>query len=380
MGMMLLVAAAVMQPNLKSNWINFIREKSSLFLLLYVLSLWISIFWTTDFTYFIQRSVIYLPLAVLPFSFFSFRNELKPEQRKLLWLFFLLLVFLGNMFSTTNYLLHKENYDLAYGFSKVIPTPFKNDHIRYSMAVICAIPIGLFLHNQLTSKWMRVMNVVNIVFNIVFLHILSAKTGLVGLYLIGFLFLAHVLYQSKTRKWGIILLAGMALTPILAYQVSSSFRIRLSYLRYSFHEMRNSSQQAQVSDEGRLISYQYALEELRKNPWFGVGLGDVYRVMDDKFHRDFPTRTEEPLLPHNQFLMAWLAAGILPLLFLMGAQGYFGWKSFRSGVIYFALFTVMFIGMTVDSLFETQYGTCIFCFIILGFFNHFHKPFKMNYS
>jgi O-antigen ligase len=376
-GMMTLVGAALLHENVFQNFKSFLANRSYVVMSLYYVVMAITFFWSEDHHYFFQRMTIMLPFLVLPFSFHSFSKENSNWLRYIL-IFFLILVIAGNMYSLWNYFGHKSEYDLGYSYSKVIPTPFKNDHIRYSMAVVAAIAYGLYLLEKYSKLWPRILLIGMILFHVVFIHVLSAKTGLVSLYLLAFLYLVYLLKKKSTRKWAFLVLSFIILTPLISYQYSTSFRNKLWYLQYSLVEMKNNNRQVNVSDEGRIVSYQYAWENIRKYPILGVGLGDVYHEMDIRFKRDFPARTDEPLLPHNQFVMVLMAGGILALLYLIFFQIFWFMKTWRNEFLHFSIFGILLFGMMIDSLFETQYGACIYVFLILFNDSHLYKSFIMN--
>lgn len=364
MGMMALLLAALIHPQLKSNWNQFMKDRAYLIMSVYALIMMITVAWSTDMHYAMQRITIVLPFLVLPFSFFSFRDQSKHWGTIGIYLF-LICLSMGNLVSLTTYFSNKEFYDASYGFSKVIPTPFKNDHIRYSLAVAigCAMILQLFIASASTK--MRLFWTALFLFFTIFIHVLSSKTGIISYYLVCFLFFLSMFRKGKGWKVKLGMVLLLVLIPFLSYRFSNTFRRKLSYLEYSLHEMANSKAQANVSDEGRVISYRYAWNIIQQSPWFGVGIGDVYHEMDIRFKRDFPERTEEPLLPHNQFLMSWVAGGIFFCLYLLFFQTVWFIRFRRRGFLSLAVFTVLFLAMLFEPLFETQYGACIYVFLIL---------------
>ena len=137
-----------------------------------------------------------LPFLILPFAFHSFKNWKETWFNNLMILFVALNI-IGNTNSLINYFSHKEMYDLGYSFSKVIPTPFKNDHIRYSIAVVISIVFCVEFFQRQKNKWLKIIFIIVALYDILFLHILSAKTGLLAFYLIAFIFMIkHILQFS----------------------------------------------------------------------------------------------------------------------------------------------------------------------------------------
>ena len=129
--------------------------------------------------------------------------------------------------------------------------------------------------------------------------------------------------------------------------------------------MGNSDKETNISDEGRLISYNYALQIIRQHPLIGVGLGDVFDEMKQKYQIDFPGKNVEILLPHNQFLMAGVGIGIIGMIYLLLMQISIYKLVKKSDFLYLSFCIITFFAMMIEPLYETQYGTCIFLFFLL---------------
>lgn len=312
-GMMILISSAILNVKLFSNIRTFVRKPHLVLITLYFVLFSVSYFWSEDIGYFKERMQIMIPFLVLPFSFFAM-NRWEMRWYDALILLFILLNLSGIGWSLFQYFQHKENFDAGYGFSKVIPTPFKNDHIRFSLAVVMSICFCVDLFTKYTKTFIRALIIAVILIDVIYIHILSAKTGIVAFYLVALIFIIQVIFSTKFRKLGVASLFVLAILPFVMYFVFPSFKNKIGYIRYSISQINNSEKETNISDEGRLISYQYALEIIRLHPVTGVGLGDVYNEMKQRYARDFPGKDYVPLLPHNQFLMAGVAIGILGML------------------------------------------------------------------
>lgn len=305
-----------------------------------------------------------IPFLVLPFSFFSM-NRWEMKWYDMLILLFIVLNLSGIGWSLQNYFQHKENFDAGYGFSKVIPTPFKNDHIRFSLAVVMSICFCADLFLKHTNLFIRILLAFVILIDIAYLHILSAKTGIVAFYLVALIAVIQVTFSTKFRKLGVASLFVLAILPFVMYLVFPSFKNKIGYIRYSISRMGNKQKEANISDEGRMISYQYAFEIMREHPVIGVGLGDVYGQMKERYDRDFEDKETVTLLPHNQFLMAGVAVGILGIVYLLVMQVSIYRLVRKNDFLYLSFCIIMFFAMMIEPLYETQYGTCIFLFFLL---------------
>lgn len=356
MGMIGFSICAVAMPNLGARVKTLWHDKQALGLMACTALPLLSFFWSQNTAYWFERAQIMIPCLVLPAMFSLYRA---PHYRwvdywKTTWI--IASVF-GMGFSVWQYLQHKESIDAAYGFAKHMPTPFKNDHIRFSLAVCISI---MFCVERAIKKQTVLWGSIAFI-AVVYLHWLSAKSGLVALYGMAFFAIAYFMVQAKYRKPALMALLFFTALPVLMYQVSTPFKNKIGYFLYSLEQMQNNQVQAQVSDEGRLISYRFALQHIQAHPLIGVGLGDVYDTMQADYQQHVGGNQAGPsLLPHNQFLMSAMSAGLFTIpiwlwtLFLL-------WKEEGQGKIMRRFFWgLVFFAMMIEPLFETQYGVSVF--------------------
>jgi len=363
-GMMILLANAIINAHLGANLKRFMTKTHLLLITGYFLLLSLSFFWSADKVYFNERFQIMIPFLILPFSFFSV-SRWGMKWYDILILLFIILNLGGIAWSMGQYLQQKDAYDIGYGFSKLIPTPFKNDHIRFSIAVVMSICFCVDLFSRQKNLWAKIGLVVVVLIDVLYIHILAAKTGILSFYLVTLLFIIYMLFSLEYKKMGIIILFISLTLPFIMYALFPSFKNKIGYIRYTIDQLGNTERQANVSDEGRLISYEYAIESIRKNPWKGVGLGDVYHEMALRYENEFKGQSAKVLLPHNQFLMVGMAVGVFGIIYLL-LMLFFILKIVRKNdFLYFSFCLLMLLTIMIEPLFETQYGTCIFLFFLL---------------
>lgn len=363
-GMITLFGNALLHPNLLSNLKSFFKHPLLLILSGYFVLFSISILWSKNTSYYFERLQIMLPFLVLPFAFHSV-SFLNRKFLDAIVAFFIILLCGGISWSLIQYLGNKSVFDEGYGVAHVIPTPFKNDHIRFSLAVVLSICFTIDFMIRFQQKWLRPGLILLLIYQVLYLHILSAKTGILLFYILAFCFLCYLISQKPYRNFAIASLFALLILPIIMYSISTSFRNKISYVRYSISQMKNRELQPEVSDEGRIISYKYALDAIMKKPFMGFGLGDVADEMKTYYTRDFPGRNVVVLLPHNQFLMAGMAVGILGILYVLLLQILLLKRLLSIGFLGFAFGLMMFFTMMIEPLYETQYGTCMFIFFLL---------------
>jgi O-antigen ligase len=363
-GMMTLVGNAFLNANLVNHFKSFFSKPHLYLLSGYVLLLGSSFFWSQDIHFFNERILIALPFLLLPFAFHSMKPFSKQWFDALL-LFFITLCFLGMTWSLFQYIQHKEAFDAGYGFSQVIPTPCKNDHIRFSLAIVLAICFSVQLIATSNKKILNTILIFFTLFAISYLHILSAKTGLLAFYMVSLLFIGKLIRQKSTRKKGLLIVPFLFTLPIIMYMGSTTFRNKIAYVNYSISQIKNANKETNISDEGRLISYSYALDCIKAHPWFGIGLGDIRQEMKTHYQQDFGNTSVTVLLPHNQFLMLGMAIGLPGIMYLLLMQFSLFRFVYRRDFLCVLFLCIMFLAMMVEPLYETQYGTCMFLFFLL---------------
>ncbi|MBP6568867.1 MAG: hypothetical protein KA270_16960, partial [Saprospiraceae bacterium] len=153
------------------------------------------------------RGVMKFLLVLFPFFIFA----LKPQEnvvRNFIYLF-LGLMLLSSFYSLFHYFSDISNMASVYKVSKVIPVLSFGDHIRISWVTVISCLLALYLMAETNSRFSKVSLGVYIIFQMIFLHLLGSKTGLISLYLT---LMILALYTLKGKaKWLIILIAPLIL-------------------------------------------------------------------------------------------------------------------------------------------------------------------------
>jgi len=80
--------------------------------------------------------------------------------------------------------------------------------------------------------------------------------------------------------------------------------------------MIQRGQTANYSDGERVRSLQIGVDMIKKNPVFGIGIGDI-RDASHEYYADWFPDSQKKILPHNQFILAWASYGIFGLIFFL---------------------------------------------------------------
>jgi len=268
----------------------------------------ITYFWSTDHHSWHERFDTKLPVLFLPLAF-GFLPKFNIKQLQVFTIGVGLMMLMGIGYSTWFYISRPAYYIHEYNFSNILPTLVENDHICFSLSVALFTGWCVYVFPYLQSKAVKWFTGITIVLCSVFLHLLSAKSGLVAWYL---LVLGWSIYVGlKKSKWlGLGMVACFVLFVALAFRYVPTFQQRISYVKYTYDVYKGGNITGDYSDMGRMISYDIALKLIKQHPLTGVGAGDILEEMKKGYDQWYPqVKEEQRLFPHNQFLTIALGCG-----------------------------------------------------------------------
>lgn len=335
------------------------------------MGLFLLVFWGSweaqDTGYWLSRLRIKLPFLLLPLTFFFLP---RPANRVLDGLLYYLVVLLSlvSLGVLLNYLVDMEAINQLIKQGKAVPVP--GNHVRFSLLLVLGCLSALYLYFQgyfWRKPWERYLQLGMAAFLFVVIHVLSVRTGIVVLY--ATLFLLAVRFVLKTRRywWGVALLAGMLIFPLLAYQAMPSLRAKIDYVQYDLFMYRHGHTDQALSDAGRWVSLQVGWEVFREHPWLGTGVGNLKQAVYDRYALDYSHIPEERWwMPHNQFLSMLASTGLLgTLLFaflffypLFHARNYQHW-------LLLGLYTMTTLSFLVENTIENAMGVGLFLYYTL---------------
>jgi O-antigen ligase len=318
--------------------------------------------WSKDLGIYAKSMQLHLPLLAIPIGIFSFKY-LDAKQLQYIFYTYILFCFGGVVWSCVKYFGNKAKFDNDYVFSHVIPTPFGQDHIRFSIAIVMAIWFCYFCIQHTSFTVIKYATSILLLAFVAYLHILSVKTGLLAFYILCLYAIVHQIIVRRQFIMGILGLALLVLLPIIAYKTSATFYNKMHYFQYSLVEMKNTKTDLAISDKGRLFSYNIAKNVIAEHPILGVGAGGVDYYLQQQFIQLLPnTIPIKTFLPHNQLLMMLLVAGVFGGVVYL----FFLWIPFamhyRHSALFVGYWLILFIPQMVEPMLETQYGITIHLF------------------
>lgn len=319
---------------------------------------------STNMEYYLERMRIKLPFILLPLAFIGL-PKLIARQLNGVFYFFLVLLALTSVGVLINYGIEYQTSNEKIRIGQAITTPI--NHIRYSLLTAVGIWLGvrLWLNRYfLKYEWERHLIKAITVFLVVFIHVLSVRSGLLALYVSSVVVLIYYILVNKKILLGVLGLAGVILLPIAAYLLFPSFKTKVHLTRHNI-QVYQQGEIGDYSDTQRLVSYQMALKAASSSPVFGLGTGDVRDVVEAAYAEHRPTLPKRKL-PHNQFLFVLVSVGWMGLLAF--SLCFFGPllmnRGFRDWLL-LAVYTIVGCSFLVEATLETAIGTAFSLVFVL---------------
>ena len=353
-GMAVLVGSAVVHC-CKRGIRQFELEKPLLVYTSVFLMYLVTGFYSEDKQFFTERIRVCLPFLLLPFAFSL--QMLDKEKKWSLWLFYyLLLASVTTIWSTISYFLVYDSIGLFTENGTLLPTPI--NHVRYSLMVAFAIFVGIHLFFNFGFKhWSGKFFILLLVaFLILYLHFLAVRGGIVGFYLsMVFIGLREIIARKKMRH-SIVAVSILAIS-LTSFGLIPSFQKKFQVTCQSVSSMLQKREIENTSDNGRVKSVEAGINVGISNLWTGVGMGDVKNEVVKYYREDSSDWASRELLPHNQFVFVFAAAGLPGLIWFTFAVLYpiFYYRFWRYNLI-MGFNLIMLSSFLFDHTLETQIG------------------------
>lgn len=355
---------------------SWFKDRYWLFGLLWIAWFALTWFWSEDKADWLSHVQVKLPILLLPLAFAGL-----PAISRKQWLWVVAIqsgaLLMGCAWSLSFLFSNPAAYIEGYKVSHLLPTPADRDHITFSMAVALCIVALQQSWIWYVARWQKGLALVAMIFLAAYLHILAAKTGLLAFYIFIVLLLVYQLWQRRFLTF-ILSMAVLVLGSWAAFSYVPTLKHRADYVKYTFVRWKEGHRDLNLSDAGRAISYQMALQIIENHPVAGVGAGDMRTAMQQEYLIHHPeVEKVQVLLPHNQMLIIALGAGVgCALLFCF-------WlfipvlqvKQSRNGYYLFVIWFLLMIPLLTDPFLEMQFGLSVYLMSLLWHRNLMNKPF-----
>lgn len=330
----------------------------------------ISGLWSEDLSQWSQVIRIKLPLLLLPLCFAGENNFSFKDWQRIAFVF-LALVFGGICQSLWHYAQNVHAIHAAYLKAYTIETPLGNDHVRFSLLVVIAILTIVLLwtlSGKKLKKIIRILLLILVAIDILYLHVLAVRTGLICFYLGAFIFLIWLLTRQKRINFFLIIL--LLLVPVASYFIFPTFKNKIHYLKYDLSFVQKNVYLPGSSDGNRFASIKAGWTLLQQNPFSGVGFGDIKNETEKFYETNFPQMSkDDKILPSSEWMMygsgtGW--PGIILLSFILLTS--FFVKNLRNNIFWTLLNIFIALSYLFDIGLEVQYGVFIHSFILLWWY------------
>lgn len=303
------------------------------FVLYYAGSL-ISLFYSLNQSEAIRKLVLKLPVLFFPLILISMKlcsAEIKSRMTQ----GFQIAIYIPAVVSVYNYFLNKKLFDQLILESKPLPVEFGYGiyHIQFSILLAASVLIGVYLFLKrkqfLFSRLSVRVNAILTLLNLIFIHILSARTGLLALYA-GLAVLAFTEGSRLNLKLKLAGLIAAFAVPALMLTFSTSLQNRLSNTIEDLKVVWAGKNANDYSFAMRVQAWKNATEVIGKYPASGVGIGDADSVLKQNFAVSNPAiEIHNRKNPHFQFLETAVQSGLItaflflaiPFIILFGKKG-----------------------------------------------------------
>lgn len=380
LSVIVLIANAFAQNDLKARFQSVLANPLLLAISALFLITLISGIWSDDKSVWLKSCIMKLPLLFFPFVFVG-QKGFKRKHWILLSIAWIALCVCGSFWTMFQYLQSKENFEAQYQTAKVLPTWSGDSHIRFSIAVVAALLLWLKLEDSdyLKNGGMKWILRFLMVWMMLFLLILSAKTGWVGLFFVVLPLGLYYLVKNGYRKTALFLMLVVFALPFIAYKSIPTFRERINYVSYQLINFGEKQTAGVYSDHNRLLSIKAGWDIFRDNWLTGVGYGDTKQAMRNWFDVNADqVPVAERFRPLNQWLNAGAASGILgmvivsiPVFLPFFMQG---WRSNKPALAFVIFMMLIFI---YECMLEDQLGVFLFAFFML-WWNSSNQPEMVN--
>lgn len=359
------VMLCIFHGNLAKQLFAFLQNPLLVSITLLFFIPFISGLWSEDKQEWMRMMQLKLPLLFFPVAFAN-TFLLSKKQWKYLAALFLFCVFAGTCFSLFYYLANVTEMNAAYLKAKVLPTPLGNDHIRFSLLVSIAFLLCLYLLEKTHNRKFKRSFIGLAAWLALYLHLLSARTGLICFYII---LIGYTLYLLKLRQKqlpAILFMLVILLLPVLSWFSFPTLQNRIRYLQYDLSYAFDNHYLPGANDGARILSLKCGWDILKHHPW-GVGMGDVGSEVNKWYALYVPgILPADKLFPSSEWLAYGAIAGWVGV-FLFSAIIFYPFfiKKIKDRFYWGLLNVILAFSILFDTGMSVQYGIFIYVFSIL---------------
>jgi O-antigen ligase len=258
-----------------------------------------------------------MKLLLLLFLLFVFTWRPQRREIQLFNYAFIFVMLYASLYSCVLYFTNFETTNANYRVSKVMEVLARNDHIRISWAIVIACLLACYEFSKSTSRSIKGLLIAYLLFQILFLHILTSKLGLVMLYISALILIGHIVIKSA-RWWALMVIPILALIPYLSFKYIPSFEQRLRYVKYDWEFYSEGNFRNGLSDAVRYFSLVGGVDLIKERPILGHGYSRLQTKINAWYASHLPEMgVESYFLPSSEIVIYWASGGLLGLVSIL---------------------------------------------------------------
>jgi len=332
----------------------------------------ISGLWSEDKKEWLGVLRIKLPLLFLPLAF---AGPIYFTKKQWEWLatVFIVLVTAASLWSMFHYVNDMTAVNEGYLRAKTLITPLENDHVRFSWLISVSILLAgwLWITKRKENKPIAWALAFILVWLIIFLHILAARTGLISFYImlagaaIWFI-IKKAIPIAIGRQYGTALLIVLIALPVIAYKTLPTFNNRVKYFLYDLEYFKKTNYLPGANDAVRIISLKAGWAVMNEQPATGVGFGDIITETKKWYDKNLPQMLErDKIKPCSEWMIYGAGCGWPGILLFSFVMIIPFWIKTGNKLLWWLLNTTAAFSFLFDIGLEVQFGVFIYSFVVL---------------
>jgi O-antigen ligase len=313
-----------------------------------------------------ERGIMKMVLILFPSFVFAFSPDKK--QISIVHKMVILMMCLSSFYTLSQYFINAESILLSYKVSKVMPVLSYGDHIRISWLTVISMVMALFEWRHTTSRNYKILLVVYFIFQYIFIHLLSAKTGLITLYATVAIVSFYLI--PKNKMWWLIFIYTLVVAcGIVAIQKIPSLKERVNFMSYDFEHYSKGEYREGLSDAIRFFSLKAGKDIIVSHPILGVGFSKLQHETSLWYDANMPqVAHKERFIPSSQLVIYWASSGILGLIIFLLHVLYPLFRPFmRLSVWFMAFFIPAVLSFSYETHLEGQLPLFVYSFFTAWF-------------
>jgi O-Antigen ligase len=275
----------------------------------------------------------------------------------------IIVLFATSCVAIINFIFNSESVTNGYIYAKVMSIGKYSDHIRISVAIVCSVMLAWYECVSTSSRALRLLMVLYIIGQVIFIHFLAARTGLVMLYvMLGIYALQSILVQKKV--WALAIIGALVVLPVVSFYTFPSFYHRMGFTYYETSFYQKMEYREGSSDGLRYYSMKAGMDIFENHKLIGVGYDQLPQASADWLISHFPKiKSYELLQPSSEYILVMAASGVMGFIVLMAyfLMPYFT-RSNRHNPYFLSIYTSLLCIMIFEIFLENQYGCFVFGF------------------